>query len=73
MAWMMNNSHSISWPVAQHCFIVQEKLKMDTLRCRAYTRQKVIQRTKQVDRLEKQVTEATQKINAVSEENKRYV
>lgn len=45
---------------------------MDTLRCRAYTRQKVIQRTRQVGRLEKRVTEATQKINAVSEENKRY-
>ena len=44
---------------------------MDTLRCRAYTRQRVSQYTKEVDRLEKQVMEATQKLMAVNKENQR--
>ena len=45
---------------------------MDTLRCRAYTRQKVFERTLVVEKLEKQVTEANQKVIAIQKENKRY-
>lgn len=53
--------------------IPQQELKMDTLRCRAYTRQIVWRRTHEVDRLEKEVTEANQKVGAIQKENKRIV
>ena len=45
---------------------------MDTLRCRAYARQRVHRYTREVDRLEQQVVEATQKTSAVDKENERY-
>lgn len=51
---------------------LQEKLKMDTLRCRAYTRQRVWQYTREVDKIEKQVVEVTQKLTAIDNENRRY-
>ena len=45
---------------------------MDTLRCRAYTRQRVRQQCEEVGNLEERVMEAHQKILAINNENKRY-
>lgn len=45
---------------------------MDTLRCRAYTRQRVRQQCEEVGSLEERVVEAHQKILAINNENKRY-
>lgn len=44
---------------------------MDTLRCRAYTRQQLRERVKEVEGMEKQVVEATQKTLVIDGENKR--
>ena len=46
---------------------------MDTLRCRAYTRQRVRQQCEEVGSLEERVMEAHQKILAINNENKRYM
>ena len=46
-------------------------MKMDILRCRAYTRQALRQWEKEVEELEKHVMEASQKVLVINSENKR--
>ncbi len=44
---------------------------MDTLRCRAYTRQELRRRDKEVAELEKQVVIGSRKLLVINGENKR--
>ncbi len=45
---------------------------MATLRCRAYTRQHLLEREVEVEEMEKRVAEAKKKIAAITNENERY-
>jgi len=52
---------------------IQEELRMNILRCRAYTRQHIRQHSTEVDQLEHVVNTVVHKLNIVRKENKRYV
>ena len=58
--------------VVEQSFILQDKLRMETLRCRAYTRQRLKERGKEVEGMERRVLDASQQLTAINRENKRW-
>lgn len=50
----------------------QDKLRMDTLRCRAYTRQRLKEQETDVKETEVKVLDSHQQLLAVTNENRRY-
>ena len=51
--------------------ILQDKLRRETLRCRAYTRKWLHQQDAEVKEMEEKVAERQQQLSAVLNENKR--
>lgn len=54
-------------------FYSQEKFRIDSLRCRAYTRQRLRERVVEVEDMEKRVAEAKKQLTAITNENQRCV
>lgn len=68
---IIDNSNQLYHTIYYIIFFKQEKLKMDCLRCRAYTRQRLRKQDKGVEEMEKQVVEATKKLSVINGENKK--
>lgn len=51
--------------------VLQEKLRMESLRCRAYTRRHIHEREVEVGEMEKRVAEAKKQLAAIINENER--
>ena len=65
---------SIMWKVTMvgaYLSILQDKLRMETLRCRAYTRQRLREEGREVEEMESRVLDAQQQLTAVNRENRR--
>lgn len=52
---------------------MKEELKMNILRCRAYTRQHIREHSVEVDQLEGVVFSTVCKLNVVRKENERFI
>ena len=50
---------------------MQDKLRMETLRCRAYTRQRLREQGREVEGMERRVLDARQQLTAINRENER--
>ncbi len=54
-----------------HVCLIQEKLRMESLRCRTYTRQRLRERVIEVEEMEMRVVEARKQLAAITNENER--
>lgn len=57
--------------VVKCSLILQDKLRMETLRCRAYTRQHLREQGREVEEVERRVLDARQQLTAINRENER--
>ena len=67
LMWKVHNGKLHMYP------ILQDKLRMETLRCRAYTRQRLREQGREVEEMEGRVLDAQQQLTAVNRENRRYM
>ena len=57
--------------VVKCSLILQDKLRMETLHCRAYTRQHLREQGREVEGMERRVLDARQQLTAINRENER--